>query len=142
VRRPEPAGGHDEACPERLPKGRLEPVGPVADDQDAFRLDAARAQLAGKERAVLVRAAAADELAPRDEDDRCRIAEISVQYGTRRQGAIVGCQARTQAAFISRDMDAAEDDAWRGAAQPGRSGPMLDRGLIKRESEPESHAVQ
>jgi hypothetical protein len=141
VRRPEPAGGHDQAGAERLPKRRFEPVGPISDDQDALRLDAAGAQLAGKERAVLVRAPAADELAPGDEDDRCRI-EISVQYGTRRQAAMVGCQARTQGAFISRDMDAAEDDAWRRAAQPGGSGPMLDRDFIKRESEPESHAVQ
>jgi hypothetical protein len=94
VRRPEPAGGHDEACTERLPKGRLEPVGTVSDDEDALRLDPADAQLAGEERAVLVCAATADELAPRDEDDRCRIAEISVQYGTRRQGAMVG-RART-----------------------------------------------
>lgn len=36
----------------------------------------------------------------------------------RRQGAMSGCQARTQAAFMSTDMDAAE-----AAALPRPSGP-------------------
>ena len=71
VSRPEPAGGHDQAGAERLAKRRLEPVRPVAHDEDPLGLDPARAQLAGQERPVLVRASAADELAPSDEDDRC-----------------------------------------------------------------------
>src|SRR5581483_1363542 len=40
----------------------------VADDGDARRLDAERQELAGDERAVEIRALAADELAPRDDD--------------------------------------------------------------------------
>ena len=128
VGRAQPAGRDDETGAERLAKGPFQGIGPVADDEDALGLDPARAQLSGQKRPVLVRAPTADELAPGDEDDRCW-AETSVQYGTRRQDAMVGCQARTQAAFISSDMDAAEDDAWRRAAQPGGSGPMLDRGL-------------
>jgi hypothetical protein len=40
-----------------------------------------------------------------------------------------GSQARTQAAFISTDMGAAEDDAWRRPARPGGSALMLERAL-------------
>jgi SAM-dependent methyltransferase len=44
-----------------------------------------------------------------------------------------GCQARTQAAFISADMDAVEDDVWRRAARPDGTARMLKRALGLRE---------
>jgi hypothetical protein len=41
-----------------------------------------------------------------------------------------GCQARTQAAFISIDMGAAEDDVWRRSARPGGSALIMERALV------------
>ena len=86
--RPQPAGGHDKAGAERLPKRRLEPVRPVAHDEDSLGLDPACAQLAGQERPVLVRAPPADELAAGNEDDRSRMAQAGERTGMTRRAVI------------------------------------------------------
>src|SRR5688572_27885109 len=49
----------------------------------------------------------------------------SPQEVARRRGAMGGCQPRTQAAFISIDMGAAEDDCWRRPVRPGDSALLL-----------------
>jgi trans-aconitate methyltransferase len=50
-----------------------------------------------------------------------------------------GCRARTQAAFISTDIDAPEDDVWRGAARTDGTARMLKPalGLLARYTAPE-----
>ena len=52
--------------------------------------------------------------------------ESSFQNVARRQGALGGCQARTQAAFIFVNMGAAEDDDWRRPARPGGTALILE----------------
>ena len=55
--------------------------------------------------------------------------ESSFQDVARCQGALGGCQARTQAAFIFVNMGAAEDDDWRRPARPGGTARILESAL-------------
>ena len=83
----------------------------VGDRGEDDRLQDRREDVEARQRQVL------HVEAPADPEET----ESSFQDAAPRQGAMGGCQARTQAAFISTDMDAGEDDAWRRPARPGES---------------------
>jgi len=72
VRRAEPARDEAEVRLQPFAERRFQLGGVVADDRDPRRLDAQPQQLRGQERAVPVRAVAADELAAGGDDEPAR----------------------------------------------------------------------
>ena len=84
VRRTEPAGDHEQVGVEPFVERGPQLVGTVADDRDPCRLETEPDELACQERPVQVAAVAADQLAPGDEDDRARTAQVASRTGRKR----------------------------------------------------------
>jgi hypothetical protein len=84
VSRPETAGRDEQVGVQSFAERVLQFLRVVAHDDDSRGLDAAGGELSREERAVVVDPAAADELAARDEDDRCRVAQPGVETGVTR----------------------------------------------------------